>query len=122
MELNTIKGRTHWKPFVPPPDSALVHKFHERRKATLQDLSADMMGLSFDFEGLILGVTAVERGISMLRLLHKISRAIKEGNAACYCPYASEIVDPGRNISPCQPFPCQHVQLCPDLTRFAILD
>lgn len=60
MELNTIKARTHWKPFLPLPDSALLHRFHQRRRAVLQEMSPTLLGCSFDFEGLLLAATPLD--------------------------------------------------------------
>ena len=61
MELNTVKGRTHWKPFTPSIGSPLLYSFQHRRKAVLCDLSQNLIGSSFDFGGLLLAATPLDR-------------------------------------------------------------
>ena len=71
MELNTVKGRTHWKPFTPSSGSALLYNFQQRRKAMLRDLSQNLIASSFDFEGLLLAATPLdcsERSASPLHI------------------------------------------------------
>ena len=66
-----MKGKTHWKPFVPQPGSKLLHQFQERRKEVLKEISAATMGSTFDFEGLLLAATPCDSGESLIRSSQK---------------------------------------------------